>query len=496
MFDKIKRLISHVLIYGFGNLGTRLVGFILIPVYSRYLLPEDYGVLALIAMFGQLLYTAINLGQNSALTRTYLLHDDPVGRDTVITTSLWLNLGLCLPIGLVVLGLSQPIASLLTGSPTYVTWVAIGTLGIMFKALLRLPLSVLRAREQSRRYAISSVVQTTIALVLAIAFVVGLHLGGRGILLSQLLAEVILCAFLLPMTLKGLSLKFSRDDARDLLGYGLAITPMPVLSFLLHLADRYILKHFLSVAAVGIYALGYRFGEILSFVIIAFELGYTPFLLAHLKSPGAHKLYARISTYYVAVMGLSWLVVSLLADETVKLMTPPAFHDAAPVIPWIAGAFLFQGVGFVCAQGLGIHKLVRYRLMISVIAVISNLGLNLALIPRYGVMGAAVAALLSLAIQCTLQVVIGYRVFPIPYEYGRLARLIIIGIGIYAVGTVINWGSITAALVAKGCLLLTAPALLYVSGFFTAEERSRLRDVGSLFRKGPAALLPARGVDE
>ena len=82
MFDKIKRLGSHVIIYGFGNAGTRMVGFLLIPVYSRYLTPEDYGVLALVTMFAQVLYTFMNMGQSSALFRTYFRHDDPEARQT------------------------------------------------------------------------------------------------------------------------------------------------------------------------------------------------------------------------------------------------------------------------------------------------------------------------------------------------------------------------------------------------------------------------------
>ena len=79
MFDKIRRLTGHVLVYGFGNIGNRVVGFLLIPVYSRYLTPEDYGVLALVAMLGQILYAIMNMGQNSALFRTYFRHDERRG---------------------------------------------------------------------------------------------------------------------------------------------------------------------------------------------------------------------------------------------------------------------------------------------------------------------------------------------------------------------------------------------------------------------------------
>src|SRR5215470_12947156 len=142
MFDKIKQLIGHVVIYGFGNAGTRVVGFLLIPVYSRFLSPADYGVLALVGMFGQILYAVMNMGQSSALFRTYFAHDDPKEYDTVITTSLWLIIGLAML-------LSKPLNAVLTGESVYTSWVLLGTAGVVAKVFLRLPMQVLRVREAS-----------------------------------------------------------------------------------------------------------------------------------------------------------------------------------------------------------------------------------------------------------------------------------------------------------------------------------------------------------
>lgn len=493
MFDNIKRLAGHVVVYGFGNAGNRVVGFLLIPVYSRYLTPEDYGVLALVAMLGQVLYAFLNMGQNSALFRTYFRHDRNEDRQTVVTTSFWLILGLSFPVGLLALLLSSPLASLLTGSPAYTTWMALGTAAVLFKVLLRLPMAVLRAREQSRPYAGWSLAQTLAALVLAIIFVVGLQLGGRGVLASQLLAEVLLCAYLVPATLRGLTLRFSRRDAVDLLGYGLALIPAALLSFLIHLSDRYFLKHFVSLSAVGIYALGYRFGEILYFVILAFELAYPPFVFGHLKSPDAPRLYARVCTYYLALLGAMWLAVSLPAEEIVTLMAHPAYHDSYRVIPWIAGAFLFQGIGAVWNVGMQVHRIVRYRLLISASTAILTLGVNVLLIPRFGMMGAAAAALTSFVYQFVVQIVVGHRLYPVPYEWGRIVRLAAVGMSLYVVAGLITWGSIPAALVGKAALLLAAPLLLYATGFFEPGEMRQLKRLIEGFRRGPVRLAQAKG---
>jgi O-antigen/teichoic acid export membrane protein len=493
MFDKIKRLGNHVIVYGFGNAGTRVVGFLLIPVYSRFLTPADYGVLALVTMFAQVLYTFMNMGQSSALFRTYFRHDDPAARQTVITTSLWLILTLSFPIGLLALVLSKPLASVLTGSPQYALWVALGIGGVAFKTLLRLPQAIMRAREQSRRYALLNVAQTIVALVLAILFVVGLHLGGRGVLLSQLLAEVLICLYLVPEMIRGLSFRYSTADAKELLSYGIVLVPGALLSFVIHLADRYFLKVFVSVSAVGVYALGYRVGEILYIVLLAFELAYPQFVYGHLKSPDARNIYARVCTYYLAGMGLVWLVVSLFAEETVKIMAHPAFHEAYRVVPWIAGAFLFQGLGTVWNISMFVHRIVKFRLMTSLLTAAVSLGLNFWLIPRYGMMGAATAAFGSFLFQFAIQARIGYHLYPVPHEWGRIFRLVGVGAGVYAIGSLVHWGSIPAALACKSLLLLAAPALLYATGFFEDGETMRLKTVVAGFRRGTIAPAQARG---
>jgi O-antigen/teichoic acid export membrane protein len=475
MFSKIKTLLSHSVTYGLGNSANRFVGFFLLPLYTRYLTPEDYGVLALVTMFGEVLYIAMNMGQSSALFRTYFLHDDPQERETVVTTSLWLMLMLSFPLGLVALALSRPLSSILIGSPDYMVWVMIGVGAVVFKALLRMPQAVLRAREQSRKYALSSLAQTVISLTLAIFFVVGLHLGGRGVLLSQLLAELLLCLYLIPTALTGLSLKFSRRDAGEMLGYGVYIMPTAFCSFLLRLSDRYFLRWYTSLETVGLYSLGKRLGEILTFPMQAFELAWPQFLFSNAKSENAPALYARVFTYLLTVLGFLWLAVALVAEEVVKILMHASFYEAHRVVPWVAGAFLMQGLNYAGNVGINLHRKVKYRPLIVATTAGLNLVLNFLLIPRYGMMGAAIATFASYTFQSTFRVLVSYWLYPVPYEYARLGRLVVVIGGTYIVGVIVAWGSAWNALAGKMGLLLLVPLFLYASGFFESGEIARLK---------------------
>jgi O-antigen/teichoic acid export membrane protein len=493
MFQKIKTLLNHTLVYGFGNSGTRMIGFFLIPLYTRYLTPADYGVLALVGMLDQLLFIVMNMGQSHAVFRTYFSHENASDRETVLATSLWLNFTLSLPVGLLALLLSAPLGRLLTGSPDYTVWVMIGIGAVAFKSLGRLPFAVLRAREQSRRYASFSFARTGIALSLAIVFVVGLHLGGRGVLLSQLCAELVLCVVLIPLTLRGSSLKFSRRDAADLLGYGVYLLPSGLLSFLLNLSDRYFLRHFSSLAVVGLYALGYRFAEILAFVMAAFQLAWPAFLFSNRTSPDAPALYARVFTYVLAVGGFIWLALALLAEEILGLMAAPAFREAYRVVPLVAGAFLFEALTWVGNVGMPMHRKVKYRPLILAVVAAVNVGLNFLLIPRHGAIGAAAAFLAGYIVRFVLEVSVGYQLYAVPYEYRRILRLALVGASIYWLGSTVPWGSIWVSLPAKLFLLLLAPLTLYASGFFERDEVGRLRGSFRKVRRWSTALLDASG---
>ncbi len=186
------------------------------------------------------------------------------------------------------------------------------------------------------------------------------------------------------------------------------------------------------------------------------------------------------------------LAVSLLAEEIITIMARPAFYDAYRVVPWVAAAFLFQALAYIANIGIILHRKVKYRPAIVGAATVVNLALNFVLIPRYGMMGAGVASCVSFFVWFALQAAVAYRLYPVPYEYGRIARLTLVGGAIYAAGSLVAWRSIWVALVGKGLLLLAAPLLLYATGFFEAGELGRLRQSLGRLRGLPGSVIQAR----
>src|SRR5437762_7845854 len=158
MTDKLKQLARSSVIYGLGNYGVKVVGFLLIPIYTRYLNPSDYGIMSLVSSFGQALFIFLNLGQSTALFRFYYEDDSAAGRERVIAGSLWIVFLISTPLTLITLAASTPIASLMLGNPALAGFVAIGTVTLACCQLLRLPFAVLRATSRHTQYPTLSVI--------------------------------------------------------------------------------------------------------------------------------------------------------------------------------------------------------------------------------------------------------------------------------------------------------------------------------------------------
>jgi O-antigen/teichoic acid export membrane protein len=474
--EKLTALARSALIYGLGNYGVKLVGFLLIPVYTRYLAPADYGVMSLVSTFGQALFIFLNLGQSTALFRFYYDDDTPQGRERVIAGSLWIVLVVSTPITLLALTLSKPTAGLLLGDSSLAWLVAIGILTVACRQLLRLPFAILRADDRDTRYATWSVLRTALSAGLAIVLVVGFHMGVSGVLTSQLVAEALCCVILVPPIARTLRAGRVGSEMRQQLTFGLALVPGAMAGFTLDLSDRFFLRHYSTLEEVGLYSLGYRLGEIIFFVVAAVQLAWPQFVYGNRKSPQAKELFSYAATYYLLGMLFCVLGLSTLAPELVRLMAAPEYHSAAPVVPLIALAGLCEGLRFVFTIGIAFQKRPLIRSAAMGAAALVNVGLNVLLIPRYGMMGAAWSTLVGFVTLISIEYVVSRRFYPVPYQHARFAKLAGVVMLLYVASGLVPPGAPVVVAAEKVALLLVGyPLLLWLARFFEPAEIEHVR---------------------
>jgi O-antigen/teichoic acid export membrane protein len=206
---------------------------------------------------------------------------------------------------------------------------------------------------------------------------------------------------------------------------------------------------------------------------------WTTYIFEIAKRPQAPAIYARALTYYALAAVAFALPLCLFGRELLALVATPHYLAAYRVIPLVALGFGFLGCASVMEVGIYLRRRTGVRLGNMATAAAANLGLNWLLVPRLGGRGAAWAAMGALGLLAVLTYVTCRRLYPVPYELGRLARLAAVTAGAwlaYSQGAVALPGG--AQVAAKLAILAAVPVALYAVGFFLPSERAALGRLG------------------
>jgi O-antigen/teichoic acid export membrane protein len=454
---------------------ANLVNFLLLPLYTTYLGAPAYGHLALLVLFSAVAKIAFRLGLDAGFFRIhYDLHDEAARRRLAGTVALFTAAFgglLLLAIGL----LRAPLTHLLLGPYVPTSWVVLAAADVYLAGLAAVPAGLLRIQERPGLFSVFSAGRHLLNTALKVVLVTR-GFGVSGVVWSDAAASAAYALALLPVLLRQASFAFSPALLREALGFGLPKVPHGMLVQIQNMADRKVLDLFVTRAEVGLYHVAYSFGTVVKFPLSAFEPAWQPFVYARIKEPEAPATLARVGRFAFAFFVAAGLAVSVLGRELLALMTParPEFQAAAPVIPVVALAYVLHGAFLLTSVGIGIRKEARYYPMVTAAAAGTNLAANFALIPRFGMMGAAWATALSYAVMAGVGFALSQRLYPLPFEWSRLARLVAAAALTYLL-SLLAPAALWPALIVKSAVLLGFPVLLIAAGFLRDSEWSALR---------------------
>lgn len=422
MKDEVAKLVKHTGLYGLGTIATKALGFIMIPVYTRFLMPRDYGILELLDLIVFFTGNIAALGINNAVFRFYAAYESEQDKKEVIATALLYTAGASMLCGLLLAGLAPTLAQLVLGQASLAPFVRVVAATFFFSNLTEVPLAYWRAQERTRLFVIVSLVRTLVGATLLIGALAVLRLGVLGVLYANCLTSAIFGLTLAGLIFSQVPKKIVWHKLEEMLRYGGPLVLSALASFVLVFSDRFFLRRFGSLTDVGVYALGYKFAMIVSILVNApFSMTWQWQQFDLAKKENARDLYARIQFYQLLVSLMVALAVSVLARDALRLLTPPSYWGAARVVPLIALCYVFENIRTVFLSGVLVQKLTHRLLPIAGLIAVTNLGLNYILIPRYLMMGAAVATLLSYGIYLVLAYYVAQRAYFVEYGFGRSA---------------------------------------------------------------------------
>jgi O-antigen/teichoic acid export membrane protein len=478
LFEDLKKLTKHSSIYGIGHILSRGIGFLLLPLYTNYLTTTEYGLVALIYTFIAFVNILFLYGLDSALLRFYALEEDDQGRRKILSTTLTMSLCTSVIFFLGLYFFASPLSGMLLGQPQAGGLLRMAAGILFFDTLATMPYLLLRLEERSKRFVGYRFINILINLGLNIYLVAHLGMGVSGVLLSNLIASGFSLLILLPVLWRKMTLRFFPGVAGELLKFGLPFIASGLASMTMELIDRYMLRGMKGLEVVGIYNAGYKLGLFMLLVVMAFKFAWQPFFLKLGRDEQrARKSFAAVLTYFVLAGGFLLLTVSFFVDQLVRFemagltVFGPEFWSGTRIVPVILLAYVMMGIYLIFLPGIYLKKRTRYVPLFTGLGAAVNVAGNLILIPRWGIMGAAWATFGGyLAMAVTLYIVV-QRIFPVSYQYGRLAKLIFVSVLIYLLRQWFGEPTLLRLLL----LLICYPLGLFATNFFTAGEKDRIR---------------------
>lgn len=478
MFKTIKGLFQDSMVYGVGEIAAKLIGFVLIPVYTRFLTPEEYGVMGVILVLPALLGDAVNLGIVAAYYRFYF--DPDIEEQSIVTSTAFIfNYCTTLFVLTILSFLDGQVSTMFFGVSSYDGLFRVLFVTGILSNLNRFGLAILRVQRKTGRFVLVTVVRLVLNLSLNIYFVAELNLGVMGILLGQLVPEFLLFIFFLPVILRrSFKPAFSFRVLRNMLGFGIPLILVNLAAWLINSLPLTMLARLSSLTESGLFTMGQKFGGlIVALVVSPFMLGWSPIAYAQAKKPEATRFYARVFTYVVCICMFAVLGISVSVEDILQLIATPKYVPAANVVLPVAVGAMLYGLAVFFASMINIAKKTYYSTIIWVVAAGISLALNLLLIPRMGRTGTALAYMLAYAFIA----VVGYwavnKLLPLPLEVRRLAKVTIASASLLLLGLNIHIETIWLDLILKVSLTCALPFLLFPLGFYLPEEKERIQEL-------------------
>lgn len=429
----ISKLVKSSAIYALSSLASPFVTLVLAPFLTHQFSPTQYGALAVLITFITLVSGVTQLGLGAAFFRAYN-YDYESERDRlhVISTFFMLLLLITLPVT-IILALAAPLlAGFLLNDPSLSDAISVSALVILVQNLTIPGLYWLRAEGRAVFFTIVSLINILVSAGATILFVGSLHMGIEGALLATGAGYAVIVCSTVPLMMRRAGIRLRFDIAKSMLAFGFPHALSIISGWVLQLSDRYLLGLLGSLSQTASYAVAYSLGGVLATIVIApFSLAWWSLMYTIAKRNDAQRVFQSVFRWFSIALLFAAFGFSTFGVVILDLFFPPSYHATAPVIPIIALSMVFNGVNIVTMIGPSLKRKTLLTTVALTSSALINIALNLILIPYFGAMGAAIATLVAYIALALVGGSISQRIYPVPFEIGRLLIAMAIGIAIY-----------------------------------------------------------------
>jgi O-antigen/teichoic acid export membrane protein len=471
--------------YGLGELLIKAFALITFPIYTRAFSPDEYGIMSYVTTLAGLLSATLVLGGDSAYARFFFEAQTTERRQLISSTWIGFLAAWSIAVCAALLPMSGAIADWSFGRPDTTALFSVALLTAPVALINRMCAQVLRNEFRARAYTALNVLSTALTVGLAVTAVLVLSLGLFGVLAGALVAELVMLPIRLWTARTMFRPVFSVPVLKAMLSFGVPIVPTSLAYWVFLTSDRLLLGKLSTLEQLGLYSVANSLVALTAIAITAFGQAWTPhaFRVYEEEPDQAPALYGRVMTYLLAGFGALAVGITAFGPDLLRILTDEPYFGAIAAVGPLALGMVAQASTQVTAGGITLTKRTHYLAIHSWAAAGLNVGLNLALIPPFGMIGSAWATAISYVYLTLAYLVTSQRLWPVAFEVHRSIAIVVatllIVVGAWIVGAPAAWPSTLAGIawcVAYAVLLLVSRSLdvrelALVRGWFRAVRR-------------------------
>lgn len=436
------KVLGNSFLYTFSALLVKAIGFLLLPVYTLFLTPQDYGITNLVNSFTQVATFIIAFSLYSAIIRFYVDYKNDreklkrfygtIITFIVISGIVFVSLGLIF---------NRVLISWFFEGVSFYPVILIAIFTLVFGCLHTLHQNILQGMQQGKKLTIINLLVFAVQVGLNLFFIGVLKLGATGVLLAALIINVCYFIYMIIDLKKNDLISFCIDMKilREALKYSVPIMPHNLSTKIANFASRVFINKSGALALVGLYSIASQFGILIDIIQSSVNQAFAPWFyeMMDIDNKGNKKDIVKFSSFLLILYSLLYMGIGLFSQEAIILMTNERYIMAWTVIPILVVAFSVKSIYYFYINILFYYKDAAKKIFIATVTgSFSDIMIAFVLVPKYGMYGAACSFLIAKIIVVTIVVMISKKYDDIGYKITGMLRIIIpsllfMGVGLY-----------------------------------------------------------------
>lgn len=446
-----KSLIKNTTIYALGDIIPRLLGFISLPILTRYLSPSDYGIVNYVNTLNTFLLALGFLSLNTYYLVFYYRCKDSQEKKKLLGNLSSFVILLNAALVLILLLFGKYFFGLLGSKIDFYPYIVIGIFTNFFNLFSILPAALYRILEKPLPLTILNVSRGIVTLIVTLVLVMHFHYTALGVLYSGLIVNFIYAFIFLYSTRKHIIWNLCFKQIKVALAFTLPLLPGSIAYYLTTISDRILIDKYLSLNELGIYSTAATIALILNIFSFGAYKAFEPYIFKNWGQESFMRIFENIRNAFVYVLLIGVLCLSVFSKEFFQIMTDVKFHGAYWYVPMIIIGVYSSSLSMLYGTIITAKGKTKINSMISITGASISVLFNILFLPKFGLITAAVVS--SLALTVMLFISMWYSQLKISHSKPVLS-LLLVATSIYITVYIINIDNIIFSIVLKSIVSL------------------------------------------